>query len=118
MPARRPTSRRGSGTRLRRRLERGLSQDRLAYRAGVSLKTIQRVEKLPAASCRARTLRQFAAALSDDPDIPIRELTRGFTASQEAEEPRQHQARLPAGGRRHRRPDHGWPVSRQAAQRT
>lgn len=77
------------GTRLRRRrLERGLSQERLAYHSGVSLATIQRVEKLPAASCRAATLRHLAIALSADPDALIRELTRDFTASPEAGEPR------------------------------
>jgi len=64
------------GTGLRkRRLERGLSQDRLAFRSGVSLKTVQRVEKLPAASCRVAALRHLAAALSADPDTLIRELT-------------------------------------------
>lgn len=87
------------GTRLRkRRLERGLSQDRLAYHSGVSLKNIQRVEKLPAASCRAATLRQLAAALSDDPDTLIRELTQGFAASPEkAREARQRPQRRRGG---------------------
>jgi hypothetical protein len=74
-----------------------MSQDRLAYRSGVSLKNIQRVEKLPAASCRTRTLRQLAAALSDDPDTLIRELTQGFTASPDAGEPRQRPQRRRGG---------------------
>lgn len=78
------------GTRLRKhRLERGLSQERLSYHSGVSLGTIQRIEQLPAASCRATTLRNLAAALSADPDTLIRELTRGVTVSSEAGEPRQ-----------------------------
>lgn len=84
------------GTRLRkRRLERGLSQDRLAFRSGVSLKTIQRVEKLPAASCRASTLRQLATALGGDPDALIRELTQGLAASPNAGEqpPQPHRQR-------------------------
>jgi transcriptional regulator with XRE-family HTH domain len=64
------------GTRLRKqRRARGLSQERLAYRSGISLATIQRVEKLPAADCHVRTLRRLASALSPDPDALISELT-------------------------------------------
>src|SRR5258708_38344964 len=66
------------GTRLRqRRRERGLSQDRLSYRSRVSLGTIQRVEKLSAASCHVGTLQRLASALSPDPDALISELTGG-----------------------------------------
>lgn len=65
------------GTLLRRRRrERDLSQERLSYRSRVSLKTIQRIEKLPAASCHFGTLQRLAGALSpDDPDALIAELT-------------------------------------------
>lgn len=77
-------------TRLRkRRLERGLSQDRSAFRSGVSLKTIHRAERLPAASRRAATPRQDAMALSAEPDTLIRELTRGITTTPDGGEPRQ-----------------------------
>jgi len=57
------------------RRERNLSQQRLAYRSRVSLKTVQRIEKLPAASCRFATLHRIARALSPDPDALISELT-------------------------------------------
>lgn len=72
------------GTRLRqRRLERGLSQDRLAFRSGVSLKTIQRVEKLSAATCHFRTLQRLARALSRDrdPNALVTELTAAFNSA-------------------------------------
>lgn len=85
------------GTHLRRRrLERGLSQERLAYHSGVSLKTIQRIEKLPAASSRAGT------QMSDDT----------------VTKPRQHQARLPAGGRHRHSAHRSRPVPLQASLRT
>ena len=45
-------------TRLsKQRRARGLSQERLSYKSGVSLRTITRVEKLPAADCHVGTLR-------------------------------------------------------------
>lgn len=93
------------GTQLRkRRLANGLSQNRLAYHSGVSLETIQRIEQLPAASCRATTLRHLAAALSADPDGLIRELTRGVTVPPGAGEPGRRPQRL--------RRDQWWHVAR------
>lgn len=69
-----------SGPALRtRRRARGLSQERLSYRSRVSLGTIQRVEKLSAATCHFGTLQRFARALSRDPDGLISELTACFT---------------------------------------
>ena len=76
------------GTRLRKcRLQRNLSQQRLSHRAGVSLGTIQRIEKLSAASCHLRTLQQLASVLSPDPDALIAELTGGSGRVQAARRP-------------------------------
>lgn len=70
------------GTLLRRRRrDRDLSQERLAYRSRVTLKTIQRVEKLPVASCHFGTLQRLARALSPDPEALISELTAGVSDS-------------------------------------
>lgn len=66
------------GTLLRRRRrERDMSQERLSYRSRVSLGTIQRIEKLSAATCHFTTLHCLASALSPDPDALISELTGG-----------------------------------------
>ena len=51
--------------RLRR--QRGLSQEQLADRAGISPTTVTRLERQPAAPCRSRTLGRLAAALDEDP---------------------------------------------------
>ena len=56
------------GQRLRRlRNQRGLSQEQLAGRAGISPATVARLERQPAAPCRCRTLARLAAALGEDP---------------------------------------------------
>lgn len=56
------------GRRLRRlRNQRGLSQEQLATHAGISLTTLRRLERQPAAPCRSRTLGRLAAALGEDP---------------------------------------------------
>ena len=56
------------GQRLRElRRERGLSQERLADRAGISLTTVARLERQPRASCRGRTMGRLAAALGEQP---------------------------------------------------
>ena len=56
------------GHRLRQlRRQRGLSQEQLATRAGISLTTIRRLEHQPAAPCRTRTLGRLARALDEDP---------------------------------------------------
>ena len=56
------------GGRLRQlRRQHGLSQEQLATRAGISLTTIRRLERHPAAPCRARTLGRLAAAVDEDP---------------------------------------------------
>jgi DNA-binding XRE family transcriptional regulator len=54
------------GQRLRvLRRERGLSQEGLAYQAGVSGATVARLERQPGAVCRARTLARLAVALGE-----------------------------------------------------
>jgi DNA-binding XRE family transcriptional regulator len=54
------------GQRLRQlRLQHGLSQEKLADRAGISLTTMARLERQPRASCRGRTLGRLAAALGE-----------------------------------------------------
>ena len=56
------------GARLRAlRRQRGLSQERLATVAGISLTTVRRLERRPAAPCRSRTLARLAAALDEEP---------------------------------------------------
>ena len=56
------------GGRLRHlRNQRGLSQERLATHAGISLTTLRRLERQPAAPCRTRTLGRLAAALDEEP---------------------------------------------------
>ena len=50
---------------LRRQHE--LSQEQLATHAGISLTTIRRLERQPAAPCRSRTLGRLAAALDEEP---------------------------------------------------
>jgi DNA-binding transcriptional regulator YiaG len=52
------------GTRLRQlRRQGGLSQQRLAAKAGVSQSTIARLEPCSRITCRSRTLTRLAAAL-------------------------------------------------------
>src|SRR5713101_7182339 len=54
------------GRQLRRwRRQHGLSQEKLAHQAGISVTTIARLERQPRASCRGRTLGRLAAALSE-----------------------------------------------------
>lgn len=56
------------GRQLRRlRRQRGLSQERLASRAGISLSAVARLERESCASCRCRTLGRLARALGEDP---------------------------------------------------
>lgn len=56
------------GGRLRHlRTQRGLSQERLATHAGISLTALRRLERQPAAPCRTRTLGRLAAALDEEP---------------------------------------------------
>jgi transcriptional regulator with XRE-family HTH domain len=56
------------GQRLRElRRENGLSRDKLAALAGVSLTTVVRLESQPQLSCRTRTLVRLAAALGQHP---------------------------------------------------
>ena len=56
------------GKRLRQlRHQRGLSQERLADRAGISTATVGRLERHPHPSCRGRTLARLAAALGERP---------------------------------------------------
>ena len=56
------------GTRLRElRLQHGLSQEKLADRAGVSLTTVARLESQPKSPCRCQTLARLATALAEEP---------------------------------------------------
>lgn len=56
------------GERLRQlRRQHGLSQEKLADRAGVSLTTVARLERQPRTPCRCRTLARLAAALGEHP---------------------------------------------------
>ena len=58
------------GAELRRlRRARGLSQERLAGRAGISLTAVVRLERQSRAACRTRTLARLAAALGEDPAV-------------------------------------------------
>lgn len=60
------------GHRLRRlRRQRGLSQEQLASRAGISLSAIARLERQPRAACRCRTLARLATALGETPGTLI-----------------------------------------------
>jgi transcriptional regulator with XRE-family HTH domain len=72
LPATRPAARRWTtvldGARLRHlRHQHGLSQEQLARQAGISLNTVWRLERQPAAPCRTRTLGRLARALGEDP---------------------------------------------------
>jgi serine/threonine-protein kinase RsbW len=64
------------GHRLRylRRLH-GMSQDKLADRAGISAATVARLERQPRPSCRTSTLARLAAALGEHPATITRTLT-------------------------------------------
>jgi transcriptional regulator with XRE-family HTH domain len=56
------------GQRLRQlRRQRGLSQEMLADRAGVSAGTVGRLERCGRPSCRGRTLARLAAVLGEQP---------------------------------------------------
>jgi len=56
------------GRRLRAvRGKRGLSQEALAFDAGVGLTTLARLERRCCAPCRAWTLARLAVALGEDP---------------------------------------------------
>ena len=56
------------GSRLREaRLERGLSRGRLAAEAGISVRTMARLESQEIVSCHRATLHRIAATLGDDP---------------------------------------------------
>jgi DNA-binding XRE family transcriptional regulator len=56
------------GQRLRQlRRQRGLSQEMLADRAGVSAATVGRLERCDRPSCRGRTLARLAAVLGEQP---------------------------------------------------
>jgi DNA-binding XRE family transcriptional regulator len=56
------------GPRLRRlRRQHGLSQERLADRAGISVTTVAKLERQPRPYCRGRTLARLAAALGEQP---------------------------------------------------
>jgi transcriptional regulator with XRE-family HTH domain len=56
------------GQRLRQlRRQHGLSQEKLAHLAGISLTTVTRLERQRKSPCRGRTLARLAAALGEEP---------------------------------------------------
>jgi len=56
------------GHRLRQlRRQRGLSQEKLADKAGISPATVARLERQARACCRCRTLARLAAVLGEQP---------------------------------------------------
>ncbi len=56
------------GHRLRQlRRQHGLSQEQLAWQAGMSRTTIARLERQPSAPCRCRTLARLATVLGELP---------------------------------------------------
>ena len=56
------------GQRLRQlRRQRGMSQEALADRAGMSVATVGRLERQDRPSCRGRTLARLAAVLGERP---------------------------------------------------
>jgi DNA-binding XRE family transcriptional regulator len=56
------------GTQLRRlRRARGLSQENLAWTAGIGITTVARLESEPGARCRYRTLARLASVLGESP---------------------------------------------------
>jgi DNA-binding Xre family transcriptional regulator len=68
IPPARPQATILDGRRLRQlRRQRGLSQEKLADRAGISITTVARLERQSSASCRGRTLGRLAAALGEQP---------------------------------------------------
>jgi transcriptional regulator with XRE-family HTH domain len=53
---------------LQARRARGLSLERLAWRSGLSLRTVARLEREPRPRCNKRTLAMLAEALGESPD--------------------------------------------------
>jgi DNA-binding XRE family transcriptional regulator len=51
------------------RLQRGLSQERLAWESGISLTTVGKLERQTRPSCHVRTLALIAAALGAPPSV-------------------------------------------------
>jgi DNA-binding XRE family transcriptional regulator len=67
------------GQRLRQlRGQLGLSQERLAYQAGISITTVARLERQVRPHCRTRTLALLAAALGENPAAIIAPALPGF----------------------------------------
>jgi DNA-binding XRE family transcriptional regulator len=72
------------GQRLRQlRRQRGLSQEMLADRAGVSAATVGRLERCGRPSCRGRTLGRIAAVLGEHPAaiIPTDDHAKGVSSN-------------------------------------
>ena len=60
------------GQRLRElRRQQALSQIELVRLAGVSVRTVSKLERQPAACCRSRTLARLAAALGEAPSAIV-----------------------------------------------
>jgi anti-sigma regulatory factor (Ser/Thr protein kinase)/DNA-binding XRE family transcriptional regulator len=77
------------GTRLRWvRREHGLSQERLAWAAGVSIATVGNLERQPRSYCANRTLALLCEALGEPPDAltpPVRTVRKPAAADAPAE---------------------------------
>jgi DNA-binding XRE family transcriptional regulator len=70
------------------RRQRGLSQERLADLAGVSLTTVARLERRPMQPCRTWTLYRLAHVLQQHPGPPTAEPSREATGSLRGTSPR------------------------------
>lgn len=58
------------GQRLRQlRRQHGISQEKLADLAGISVTTVARLERKSRSACRGRTLARLAAALGEEPSV-------------------------------------------------
>lgn len=73
------------GTRLRRvRREHGLSLERLAWAAGLSINTVARLEREPRSSCTKRTLTSLCEALGEPPGALTPQVQAARTPSAQA----------------------------------
>ena len=72
------------------RAERGLSQQKLAYKARLGITTIRRLECLPEPACRAWTMDLIAAALGTQPKALTRTESQVASSRPAAERPASH----------------------------
>ena len=75
-----------NGDTLRRlRHKSGLTQERLAAKAGLSPTTVARLERTPRSTCRSRTLARLAAAVGELPATLTADTTYVLAALDQAE---------------------------------